>query len=97
MAVRLVEPGLSAVTRPAALTVATAVLLEAQVTALLEALLGLTVAVRAMVSPTEREAEPRLRLMLATRTVVDVLEELEEEPPLPQAAKSKGMTRAVRT
>ena len=55
--VMVADPGALAVTRPVVLTVATVVLLDFQVTALLEVLLGLTVAVSCKVWPVFSVAE----------------------------------------
>ena len=61
-------PALTAVTTPSA-TVATASLLDIHVTALLVALSGVTVAVRANISPSEMVADVLSRLTLSTETV----------------------------
>ena len=65
-------PTATPVTIPAALTVATLVLLELQVTFLLEALLGDTVGVSVVVPPTASDALVGATVTPVTRTVVGV-------------------------
>ena len=70
------EPTATPVTTPAALTVATLVLLELQVTFLLEALLGDTVGVSVVVPPTAIDALIGNTVTPVTGTVVTVIEDI---------------------
>ena len=69
VAVIIAEPAALAVTTPDVETVATDVLLEVQVTDLLVALAGVTVAVRVWVSPTVMDRDELLRLTPVTETI----------------------------
>ena len=80
----MAEPAAAPVTTPALLTVATAVLLEDQVTVLFVAVAGSTVAVRVVVAPifTVAVVGATDTPVTGTNTEVTVTAELAVKPPL---------------